>query len=432
MMIRLAAILAALSTAAAAQTAPWRTGYGPDVAPAPIARSASFEFWPGARYDPAVPTLKSVIGHEAGERITRPEDAVRYLGALRRAAPARMRLYEYARSWENRPLVYAVIGSEAAIARLDAIKRDIARVADPSTALGDALSADTVLKGTTLFSSATRVLVDAMRRTGVRRLVCVTGFGAGDSRDHLPALYRLAFAASLRRIYDDKDIQEQIVRASGLDWTIVRPGLLRDGRATGLHQVLVEPATWKIGPVRRADVALYLADEVVAGRAIGKTPAIITQNIDDLHERAGSTGVVHLHGLIARNKCYAACQGEPTLIDVTTLAWDAANAPPRCPHCGAFVRPDVVWFGELLPPQALRTAKDVIHNTDLMLVVGTSGVVSPAAEMPYVAKEHGAKIVEINPFRSEITALADVWVEAPSGEALPRIVQAARQKAVAR
>lgn len=151
---------------------------------------------------------------------------------------------------------------------------------------------------------------------------------------------------------------------------------------------------------------------------------IITQNIDDLHERAGSTGVIHLHGLIARNKCYAACQGEPTLIDVTTLAWDATNEPPRCPHCGAFVRPDVVWFGELLPPTALRAAKDVLHNTDLMLVVGTSGVVSPAAEMPYVAKEHGAKIVEINPYRSEITALADVWVEAPSGEALPRIVQA--------
>lgn len=140
MMIRLAAMLAALSTAAAAQTAPWRAGYGPDVAPAPMARPASFAFWPGARYDPAIPTLKSVIGHEAGERITRPEDAVRYLGALRRAAPRRMRLFEYARSWEDRPLVYAVIGSEEAIARLDAIKRDIARVADPSAALGDALS----------------------------------------------------------------------------------------------------------------------------------------------------------------------------------------------------------------------------------------------------------------------------------------------------
>lgn len=158
------------------------------------------------------------------------------------------------------------------------------------------------------------------------------------------------------------------------------------------------------------------------------TLPIITQNIDDLHERAGSTSVIHLHGLIARNKCYAACQGEPTPIDVTTLSWDADRESPRCPHCGAFVRPDVVWFGEMLPPNALRTARDVIQATDLLLVVGTSGVVSPAAEMPYAAKEHGAKIVEINPYRSAITALADVWVEAPSGESLPRIVQALEEE----
>ncbi len=150
---------------------------------------------------------------------------------------------------------------------------------------------------------------------------------------------------------------------------------------------------------------------------------IITQNIDDLHERAGSTGVIHLHGLIARNKCYAACQGEPTLIDVSTLTWDASATPPRCPHCGAFVRPDVVWFGEMLPPLALQAAKNVIYNTDLMLVIGTSGVVSPAAEMPFVAQEHDAKIVEINPYHSEITPIADIWIEARSGEALPRLVE---------
>jgi NAD-dependent deacetylase len=151
---------------------------------------------------------------------------------------------------------------------------------------------------------------------------------------------------------------------------------------------------------------------------------IITQNIDDLHERGGSTRVIHLHGLIARNKCSAACQGEPTLIDITTLTWDEAKEPPCCPHCKAFVRPDVVWFGEILPPNALNAAVKAIEITDLMLVIGTSGVVSPAAEMPYVAKERGAKIIEINPHRSEITKLADVWVEAPSGEALPRIIEA--------
>lgn len=150
---------------------------------------------------------------------------------------------------------------------------------------------------------------------------------------------------------------------------------------------------------------------------------LITQNIDDLHERAGSGDIIHLHGVIAQNKCSAACQGEPTLIDIPGLSWNGEKESPRCPHCGAFVRPNVVWFGEILPPAALRAAKDVIHSTDLMLIVGTSGVVSPAAEMPLVAQEHGAKIIEVNPFRSELTDIADVWVEAPSGEALPRIVQ---------
>ena len=132
------AAAAVLFASAGAQTVPWRAGHGPALSPA--ARPANFEYWPGALYDPAIPTLESAIGHANGERITRPEDALRYLGALRRAAPDRMRLFEYARSWENRPLVYAVIGSAANIARLDAIKADIARVSDPGAPLGDALS----------------------------------------------------------------------------------------------------------------------------------------------------------------------------------------------------------------------------------------------------------------------------------------------------
>jgi NAD-dependent deacetylase len=88
------------------------------------------------------------------------------------------------------------------------------------------------------------------------------------------------------------------------------------------------------------------------------------------------------------------------------------------------VRPDVVWFGELLPRDKLAQAEQVIQTTDLMLVIGTSGVVSPAAEMPYFAKQQGAMIIEVNPQRSEITPLADVWLEAPSGEALPQLLAA--------
>jgi hypothetical protein len=134
-----AALLAAWSLANA-QTIPWRAGYGPEAATTQPAKPRGFEFWPGANYDPATPTLKRVIGHVNGDRITRPDDAVRYLSALQKAAPTRMRLYEYAKSWEGRPLVYAIIGSERNIARLDEIRAGIARAADPSAPLGQTLS----------------------------------------------------------------------------------------------------------------------------------------------------------------------------------------------------------------------------------------------------------------------------------------------------
>jgi NAD-dependent deacetylase len=151
---------------------------------------------------------------------------------------------------------------------------------------------------------------------------------------------------------------------------------------------------------------------------------LITQNIDDLHEQAGSVNVIHLHGRIAQNKCFFNCQGSPTLVDVSQIEWDRESGPPPCPHCGGWVRPDVVWFGEMLPVDAVRAAQDAITATDLMLVVGTSGVVMPAAGMPYAAKERGAAVIEINPFQSEITPAADVWLQAPSGEALPQVLAA--------
>jgi len=147
---------------------------------------------------------------------------------------------------------------------------------------------------------------------------------------------------------------------------------------------------------------------------------VITQNIDELHEKAGSTNVIHLHGRIARDKCFAACRGEPTLIDREILV-DKQASPPRCPYCGAFIRPDVVWFEEMLPADALRAADQALY-CDVLLVIGTSGVVYPAANMPFIASQRGAQIIEVNPVSSEITRIADVFVPAPSGEALPQIV----------
>ncbi|MBC6937076.1 MAG: NAD-dependent deacylase [Chloroflexi bacterium] len=151
---------------------------------------------------------------------------------------------------------------------------------------------------------------------------------------------------------------------------------------------------------------------------------IITQNVDDLHERAGSAGVIRLHGSIAANRCFFDCQGSPTPVDISTLTWDKNSGPPCCPHCGRWVRPDVVWFGEMLPPDAIESATFASAHADVMLVVGTSGVVTPAANMPFIAKRAGAFIIEINPVESQITPIADIWLAGPSGEVLPRLVEA--------
>jgi NAD-dependent deacetylase len=155
---------------------------------------------------------------------------------------------------------------------------------------------------------------------------------------------------------------------------------------------------------------------------------VVTQNVDGLHQAAGSTDVIALHGDITRNKCSANCQGDPTLIDVSALHWDRAAGPPTCPHCGKPVRPDVVWFNELLPRAAIDRAIAVSMNADVMLVVGTSGVVQPAASLPYTARRHrNALIIDVNPVPDEITPMADLFLDGPAGQVLPQIVQAMQE-----
>ncbi len=154
---------------------------------------------------------------------------------------------------------------------------------------------------------------------------------------------------------------------------------------------------------------------------------VITQNVDDLHEQAGNRNVIHLHGNIAQHKCFNDCQGSPTLVDISTLDFDIENGPPDCPHCGGYVRPNVVWFHEALPTSNLREAMTYSIEADLMIVVGTSGMVMPAAALPEIAKsaEQGvpAKIIEVNPTHSGISHLADLKLTGPSGEILPQIVE---------
>jgi NAD-dependent deacetylase len=151
---------------------------------------------------------------------------------------------------------------------------------------------------------------------------------------------------------------------------------------------------------------------------------IITQNIDDLHEQAGSKDVIHLHGRINSYKCMANCKDDPTPLDISNLPYEDKTQPPKCPYCGAFVRPNVVLFGEILPEPELNRAEELSLKCDLMIVIGTSGLVSPADSLPKKAKRNSATIIEINPAYSMITRFADLKIEAPSGIIMPQIIAA--------
>lgn len=146
---------------------------------------------------------------------------------------------------------------------------------------------------------------------------------------------------------------------------------------------------------------------------------LITQNVDNLHEQAGSTDVIHLHGNISLFYCNV-CRAEYDLLDEDRTA----DEPPRCPVCTGMIRPGVVWFGEQLPVAEINRAWQAAESCDLMLVVGTSGVVYPAAHIPALAKEHGAQLIDVNPEQDAIAPIADLFLQRASGEILPQVLAA--------
>jgi NAD-dependent deacetylase len=150
------------------------------------------------------------------------------------------------------------------------------------------------------------------------------------------------------------------------------------------------------------------------------TVTVITQNVDDLHNRAGSSEVIELHGNITHNYCMD-CETDvsPERVDD---AIEGGN-PATCPECGGLVRPDVVWFGEMLPPGAMDRASQATTDCDVFLSVGTSTVVYPAARLPMLAKESGAYVAEVNPDRTPISGDVDEYLAGPAGEVLPGIVE---------
>ena len=242
------------------------------------------------------------------------------------------------------------------------------------------------------FDSITAVATHIL---AARQLACLTG--AGVSAESGVPTFRDA-QRGLWAKFDPEELASQAGFAAD-------PGLVWRWYMSRLR--MVEEASPNPGHVALAALEMLVPEFT-----------LVTQNVDDLHERAGSRSVVHLHGNIARFRCNR-CRADHLLqADERT-----AHEPPRCRRCGGNVRPDVVWFGEMLPRQAIDRAEQAVSDCDLLVVVGTSGVVQPAALLPHRARESGAVVIDINPAHGATAEIADLFLQGESGVILPRLVE---------
>ena len=148
---------------------------------------------------------------------------------------------------------------------------------------------------------------------------------------------------------------------------------------------------------------------------------VITQNVDNLHERAGSTAVHHLHGSLFEFHCDSC--GLAYTSEIPEMPEPELEAmPPRC-GCGGLIRPSIVWFGEQLPDGPWQASVEAIHTADLVVVVGTSGIVYPAAGLPELAVAQGTVVVEVNPEPTPLSAAATVTIRESASTALPTLLQ---------
>ncbi|CCQ16212.1 NAD-dependent deacetylase [Rhodococcus sp. AW25M09] len=239
--------------------------------------------------------------------------------------------------------------------------------------------------------------MDAAR--GASRIVVLTG--AGMSAESGIATFRDA-RTGLWKDFDPKDLASPEGWQADSDlvwgWYRWRAELVRRSEPNAGHIAL---ARWQ----ERAHVD------------------IATQNVDDLHERAGATVLSHVHGSLFEPYC-SDCGVRAQLDDAAMSEAEADQRvpPPECPVCGGLIRPGAVWFGESLPEDAWAAAEDAVRAADLVLVVGTSGVVYPFAGLPAIARSAGATVVEINPVETEVSDMADYRWRATAAVGLPALV----------
>jgi NAD-dependent deacetylase len=200
---------------------------------------------------------------------------------------------------------------------------------------------------------------------------------------------------------------------------------------------------WRMGQL--SGVEPNAGHHALAALADGRTVEVVTQNVDDLHERAGSTVVSHLHGNLVATRCsvcrapYDGLVTTPHAPELRSRAADRGRAttiaaredaddldalrvePPVCASCGGAVRPGVVWFGEMLPERDWDNAVESFTRTDLVLVIGTSGIVYPAAGLPEVAAARGVPIIEVNP---DPSGVGTITIRSTAATALPALVAA--------
>jgi NAD-dependent deacetylase len=174
---------------------------------------------------------------------------------------------------------------------------------------------------------------------------------------------------------------------------------------------------WRRGLIAKAKPNLGHYALAQLEQRLGDRFTLITQNVDGLHNRAGSQRVLKLHGDIWWTMCIA-CRNVQSDFRVPL-----PELPPRCQSCGGMLRPGVVWFGEPLPGATWEQAEEAVRRCELLIVAGTSAVVYPAASLAPLAQSQGARVIEINTEETPLSGAADLCLRGPSGEILPQIIE---------